>query len=203
MENPTAIQGPQTVGGVRAKMFDQTFIGYTLEEIDMRTPPQFKIEQIALCPPDPEKAIELLTALGMTDWVRDIVVAQGQVRREGEDRELRPGEKNQETNVAHLAFNYQAFHGKELEVLHYAAGANWMSAHGPSVSHLGMHCDAADLFTFKEFFKRRGIKIAQEVKTLSHNNPEIAGKRWYQYCIFDTRAILGVDLKFIVRRDQP
>jgi hypothetical protein len=37
--------------------------------------------------------------------------------------------------------------------------------------------------------------------TISHTNPVIAGKRWYTYVIFDTRSILGIDLKFIVRRE--
>ena len=41
--------------------------------------------------------------------------------------------------------------------------------------------------------------MAQEVFTESHTNPVIAGKRSYNYVIFDTREILGVDLKFIVR----
>lgn len=167
---------------------------------------QFKIEQVALCPPDPEKAIELLKAMGMTDWVRDIVVAQGTVRdeRTTEDVLVNGIQKEKSTNVAHLAFNYQALGAaKELEVLNYAAGKNWMSAHRPSVSHLGMHCNTSELYEWKQFFKRRGISIAQEVDTLSHSNPEISGKRWYHYCIFDTRAFLGVDIKFIVRKDSP
>ena len=48
----------------------------------------------------------------------------------------------------------------------------------------------------------RGIKVAQEVFTKSHTNPVIAGKRKYNYVIFDTKEILGVDLKFIVRINQ-
>ena len=41
--------------------------------------------------------------------------------------------------------------------------------------------------------------MAQEVMTESHTNPVIAGKRTYNYVIFDTKEILGVDVKFIVR----
>ena len=152
---------------------------------------KFSLEQIALCPQDPVKAIELLSAMGLTDWVHDIVVARGSVA------DALPTE-----NVAHLAFNYQALEAaKELEVLHYSAGRNWMSDNAPRVSHLGMHCSAAELHDWKQFFKRRGIGIAQEVHTLTHSNPAIAGKRWYHYTIFDTWKILSVDIKFIVRKD--
>jgi hypothetical protein len=62
-----------------------------------------------------------------------------------------------------------------------------------------MHCTADELLKWRKFFRDRGIQIAQEVFTDSHSNPAIAGKRSYNYVIFDTRKILGVDLKFIVR----
>lgn len=159
---------------------------------------KFIIEQVALCPKDPERAIKLLTAMGMTEWARDIVVARGVVEPPEHERNVAKVE-----NVAHLAFNYQSLgQAKELEVLHYSAGRNWMDGHA-RVSHLGMHCSASELYEWKQFFKRQGIRIAQEVDTLSHTNPVIAGKRWYNYCIFDTYAILGVDIKFIVRKEAP
>jgi hypothetical protein len=154
---------------------------------------RFFIEQVALCPPDPEKAIALLQALGLDEWVHDIVFARGTVRGEGPV-----------TNVGHLAFNYQSTRDPlkplELEVLHYAVGRNWMDVNVPSVSHLGMHCSEEELAAWTEKLTALGIDIAQSVDTQSHTNPAIAGKRWYTYRIFHTRPILGVDLKFIVRR---
>ncbi len=118
--------------------------------------------------------------------------------------------------MAFLAFDYELLKGaKEFEVLHYAAGPNWMNkqinkparggdaeAHH-SVSHFGMHCDEEELSRWKNFFADRGIGIAQEVHTTSHTNPHIVGKRWYHYCIFNTRPILGVDIKFIIRQEAP
>ena len=148
---------------------------------------KFAIEQIAIYPPDPAKAIELLTAMGATDWSHDIVTAQGKIR--GVDG----------YNVGALSFNYQLGNATEFEVLNYKTGKHWMQSH--SVSHFGMHCTKGELEQWKKFFNLRGISIAQEVDTLSHTNPVIAGKRLYHYCIFDTRAILGVDIKFIVRKD--
>lgn len=156
--------------------------------------PKFVIEQIAICPRDPKAAIELLTAMGADEWARDIVVATGSVY-DGKEK----------TNVADLAFNYALREGEEkpleFEVLHYRTGDNWMAHQPASVSHLGMHCTGSELQAWKHFFRQRGIGIAQEVNTESHTNPVIAGKRFYNYCIFDTREILGVDIKFIVRRD--
>jgi hypothetical protein len=110
-------------------------------------------------------------------------------------------------NKALLQFNYQAGNGSdaeagkplELEVLHYTEGRNWMQEAPNTVSHLGMHCSAEELATFRAYFESKGIDVAQEVITQSHTNPHIANSRRYNYVIFDTRAILGVDLKFIVR----
>ncbi len=152
--------------------------------------PVFQIEQIALHPRDPEAAINLLVALGMDEWVDDLVTASGRVHGK------------LATNKANLHFNYQASpdNGKlELEVLNYAEGKNWMQKAPDSVSHLGMHVTGQQLNEWRKVFEEQGIPIVQEVFTESHTNPAIAGKRRYQYCIFGTRPILGVDLKFIVR----
>jgi hypothetical protein len=159
--------------------------------------PKFKIEQIALCPTNPTKARHLLEDLGLTDWFVDNVHATGVVRgATGENHAL-------------LQFNYQAGNGSdvaagkplELEVLHYTNGNNWMLKNPNTVSHLGMHCSAEDLAQFRAYFYKQGIGIAQEVNTLAHTNAVIKDSRRYQYAIFDTREILGVDLKFIVRKE--
>lgn len=152
---------------------------------------KFTIEQIAICPADPVAAKKLLQEIGAAEWHEDHVVANGNVF----------GEAGQ--NEADLSFNYEIFGGKEFEVLNYTTGDNWMLHGGRpnSVSHLGMHCSAEDLEKWREFFAERNIEVAQEVFTESHTNPAIAWKRWYNYVIFDTKDILGVDLKFIVRKD--
>jgi hypothetical protein len=154
---------------------------------------KFTIEQIAICPKNPVKAKKLLSEIGAVDWVEDHVVATGSVF----------GIVG--TNEADLSFNYDIFSGKEFEVLDYTEGNNWMDTEKRgrnSVSHLGMHCTNAELCLWKTFFEERDIGIAQEVFTDSHTNAAIAGKRSYHYVIFDTKDILGVDLKFIVRIDN-
>lgn len=155
----------------------------------------FFIEQVALCPRNPAKAIELLQEIGLVSWVQDHVVAEGRVHGV-------PGK-----NEADLAFNYDSTRpeGKplELEVLHYTRGPNWMEQHVGSVSHIGMHCTAEELDEFRRKFADLGYKVAQEVFTESHTNPFLVETgRKYQYVIFDTRSVLGVDLKFIVRREK-
>ncbi len=156
---------------------------------------KFRFEQLAICPPADkvEEAKQLLVDTGLCNtFTSDHVVAIGSVF----------GDIGK--NEADLAFNYDALkHAEEFEILHYTTGANWMAKHGPSASHLGMHCTAAELEDWRSFFAQRGIGIAQEVRTVSHTNPHIANKRWYQYTIFDTRPILGIDLKFIVRLEEP
>lgn len=152
---------------------------------------EFKIQQIAFCPTDPQRAFALLEKIGLHKWTLDTVVAEGRVHGE-------PGR-----NQANLAFNYEAFDGNELEVLDYTSGNNWMAGHRPTVSHVGMHCSEAELAEWKALFAAEGIPIAQEVFTESHTNPFLVNNgRRYHYCIFDTRAILGTDLKFIVRRER-
>jgi hypothetical protein len=152
---------------------------------------KFKIEQVALCPQNPEAAIKLLEEMGAGEWARDHVIAEGEVR----------GAHN--TNGADLAFEYEMLgDARELEVLHYTDGRNWMDQYRPRASHIGMHCTEDELELWRAFFAERDIRVAQEVHTLEHSNPVIAGERWYHYVIFDTYHILGIDVKFIVRRNQ-
>lgn len=151
--------------------------------------PKFKIEQIAIAPVNKNKAMELLKEMGAEEWISDIVVASGNTN----------GHPSLVTNVAELDFNYDLIDGKEFEILEYIAGQRWIINKMPCVSHLGMHCTTAELKSWKAFFSQRGIDVAQEVITKMHSNPAIRDERRYNYVIFDTRDILGVDLKFIVR----
>lgn len=157
---------------------------------------KFSIEQIAIAPTNPKKAMELLKAMGAVDWLSDIVVGVG-----GNDL-VSPQEY---TNVAELNFNYQLGSDSfiEFEILDYKAGLNWVDQNEirDSVCHLGMHCDASELAKWRKFFAERGITIAQQVNTVSHTNEALRDSRRYNYVIFNTKAILGVDLKFIVRKN--
>lgn len=153
---------------------------------------KFVIEQVAIAPRDAGAARQLLADMGAAEWSEDRVAADGRVF--GAPR----------SNVAELAFNYDLLAGREFEVLNYVAGDSWLGDNTQgSVSHFGMHCSADELIRWREFFAAREIPVAQEVMTRSHTNPHIAGERWYNYVIFNTKALLGVDVKFIVRLDSP
>lgn len=164
---------------------------------------RFNIEQLAFAP-SPERAdeaIEFLKAIGMEDWVDDTVTARGFVSSE---------ELGAAVNVADLAFHYPAEGPREIEVLSYQAGRNWlgqnpgaerMGSFSPVISHIGMHVSEIQLDEWRKLMERHDIVVKQEVWTVSHTNPVIAGKRLYHYVIFGTRKLIGTDLKFIVRRE--
>lgn len=152
--------------------------------------PQFKIEQLALAlnPKQRDVAMNFLSACGISNWTEDVVAATGTVfARSGANR-------------AHLRFNYEAFDGKELELLEYVAGDNWLARlDAPIVSHIGMHCSEEDLKAWRKVMAEFNITLAQEVWTDSHTNPRIRNCRRYHYVIYETRGLIGVDMKFIVR----
>lgn len=155
---------------------------------------QFKIEQIAITPKNTKAAKALLAAIGLSSWIMDTVSARGTVA----------GTAGEIYNAAELSFNYDAApaDGKlEFEVLNYKVGPNWMAGRAQSVSHLGMHVTAEELELWRAKFAEHEIGVAQEVHTEAHSNPAIKDSRRYHYVIFATRAVLGVDLKFIVRKD--
>ena len=159
---------------------------------------RFFVEQIAVAVPNVTKAKALMARIGAMAWHDDTVVAKGEVFGVASE------------NVANLHFNYELGNPEqkplEFEILDYQRGGNWVDSiprydDQGVVTHLGMHCTADELVKWRELFAEENIGVAQEVETQSHTNPVIAGKRTYNYVIFSTRGILGVDLKFIVRRD--
>jgi len=144
------------------------------------------IEQIAITTRDTEKTKELLGEIFGAEFITDEVEAVGTVF----------GTPTQ--NKAELNFSYQL--GKfEFEILKYKEGDNWVERNGQEygMTHLGLHVD--DIEAWKRKMSGLGFIIAQEVKTINHTNHVIKGKRLYHYVIFDTREVLGFDLKLIKR----
>jgi len=153
-----------------------------------------RFDQIAIAVPNPEKAREFLTRLGFTDWTIDLVTAKGKV-----------GDNLSAVNVADLSFNYDMFNPDrpvEFEVINYETGNNFHN-YLPcpiGISHLGYHTE--DMLDEKERFKRFNIAILQEVRTLSHSNPDMPKGRHYHYCIFDTVDQCGFYIKAIKRIEK-
>lgn len=157
--------------------------------------PKFQIEQVALKCPDPEAFKSALGVLGLTEWSEDHVVARGTVFGEPV------------ANEADLNFNYD-LGPFEFELIKYTNGENWLQRRSDhdvpyGLSHLGLHVKPdQDLDKIIREFQDMGFEPAQELRTLSHTNPAIAGKRTYRYVILDTHRAFGFDLKLIQRINQ-
>jgi hypothetical protein len=158
---------------------------------DPPPPPLFGIEQIALVNPPGLGLMSVLKILGATHWSEDHVTTRARVWG-GPVVEQR----------AHLAFNYQLIPGKELELIKYESGSNWLDKAqvGAGLSHMGLHVENIEEATAKlEDSAHAEVAIAQDAVTIAHTNPAIKDSRRYRYRIFNTRQWLGFDLKFIQR----
>lgn len=151
------------------------------------------LDQIAFYAPDSiaEANIKKMLGIDEAEWTVDHVSGRCRVFG-GDERE----------STARLQFNYDL--GIEVEILRYLSGPHWhlqraISKHGPNVffgsipfvSHIGFHVNDEELPNLP-------FQVAQEMVTVEHSNPAIAG-RSYQYVIYDTKDMLGVDLKYIKR----
>lgn len=157
-----------------------------------------KIEQIAFHTNDIDHTKDQYYPLGIRKWESDIVTAKGTLHiSEYGDTEIR-----EITNVARLEFNYDM--EVELELIQYLAGDNWHSYQrrtGTFQSHMSYHVE--DMQFEVQRLKNAGLRVIQEVKTLSHTNPHLLQNgRKYHYVIFDSRDKLGFDLKLIKRIEK-
>lgn len=152
------------------------------------SPAWFPIEQIAFV--GRPEMLTMLKFLGAHEWHHDTVTTRARV--------FDSGIFEQE---ALLAFNYQLIPGKELEVIRYTRGENFLSESGTlgGLSHLGLHVDDMDKSTQMLRDQLGEVRIIQEAVTVRHTNPNIKDTRRYRYRIFDTRNTLGFFLKFIQR----
>lgn len=163
--------------------------------------PTLKLEQVAIYAEDPEKVIRGLgERAGLTQWTRDIAIADGYVF----------GEPVYDV-IGELAFNYQAV--VELEVLHYRTPLHWHAVRrargafpaNQSISmfpsHMGMHVE--DMALARLPYEALGWKVAQELWTKSHTNQYLLDRgRTYHYVVWDSRGIIGFDLKLIQRIER-
>lgn len=160
-----------------------------------------KIEQIAFYTNDIDNAKLMYGQMyGVKDWKEDIVTARGRVWCPTGGEFGNGGYELGVVNVAHLCFNYDL--GFELELIKYESGMNW-HANGRRIgdifpSHMAYHVE--DMQKEVKRYEGAGLRVAQEVKTLSHTNEYLLTTgRKYHYVIFDSRNVLGFDLKLIKR----
>lgn len=184
------------------------------EVVTAGTPPKrpvFTIDQIAIgiAPHMYTGAIQLLEDLGLTGWIKDLVHAEGHWWHFDADDEIVTEGVGE--NYASLGFHRSATKNTdglvELETIEYPEGAgneknNWLgNLPKPLVTHISTHCTEEELEQFDQVLADHGIYWAQDVETVRHSNPHIVEGGWnYHYRIYHTRPLLGVDLKFIVRK---
>jgi len=169
-----------------------------------------KIEQVAIYTPNIDQTIEeYRRRLGLKDWKLDMVMAEGRVLNPSEA--ITAPDEQQYTkgvNVAKLAFNYEQ--GFEFELIQYVAGPNWHEAAGrigngwcrePFASHMSYHIE--DMAGEMTRYINAGFRVAQEVRTVSHTSEHLLSiGRKYHYVIFDSRRVLGYDIKLIKRIER-
>lgn len=137
--------------------------------------------------------IKRILRLEEAEWIEDEVVARGTVL----------GEFGECENRAHLRFCYA--YGAEIEILQYLEGPNYLDRPGAfipggQICHIGFHASKAE--QIPEWMKDRAFPsaILQKVRTVSHTNEFlIKNGRKYDYTIYATQHLLGVNLKVIER----
>ena len=148
----------------------------------------FTIDQIALRVTS-EAAQNLLIDMGAKLWHYDLAEAEGTVN----------GISGENAVDSRFSFDFSP-EKLEVELMRYLEGPNWLADKpGAVVACLGMYCEEVEIEGWKRFFEEHEIKLVQESWTKKHTHLERQGKRRYHYCIFETRELLGVDLKFIVK----
>lgn len=151
---------------------------------------KFIIDQITLYPQNPDKAIALLTEMGMSDWARDHICATSTVF-------CGPGVT--EANSSICAANVH-----ELEVLNYNYGQSWMGNvnKGVTAACLSMNVTEKELDDWMEFFSSRGILCLQAALSHAHSSAAMRGKVRREL-VFDTRRILSIDVRIVAVCDIP
>lgn len=104
-----------------------------------------------------------------------------------------------------LAFFHGLIQGCELEFINSESCDHWhqeiiSNCDGvPFLSHLGVYCSSYSEFDdFLEKFK--SFEVLQHSKSKDHSNKRPDGtERHYEDVIFNTRSILGFNIKFTVR----
>jgi hypothetical protein len=155
-----------------------------------------KLNQIAFCVPDLERAKELLTGLGAKFEMEDELTMTGKFG------------KNFADNVPiKLSFDYEMLKEcNELELIESKDARHWhqneRSNNKSFLSHIGVYCES---FTELKIIRHNlveihGYKEIQMTQSQNHTNKRQDGtERHYVDCIVDTSEFLGFNIKLTAR----
>ena len=147
----------------------------------------YQFHQVAIFTDDQGAALWQYYKLGYERWIHDTAELKGLLHGE------------EVITKADMAFNYDIM-PMELEFLTYH-GPNRHAQEGrtgriPFISHMSVYVDdvraeASQLYTNHEMLPYHRFI------TQNHSNPNVIGKKRFIECIYDTRVLLGYDLKLI------
>ncbi len=156
----------------------------------------YVFHQVAMYAPEGvHDAVRTYRSMGFDEWHRDNALLEG-VQRAGD------GSWHAVEVSAEMAFNYQAL-PMELEFLNYSGHGHRHEERSklsriPFISHMSVHVDSvrAQMELMKSVY---GMEPYWLFVTSHHSNPAVKGKKRFVECIFDTRRMLGYDVKCIER----
>lgn len=147
----------------------------------------YEFHQTAIFAADQDAAVQLYRDLGYENWIEDNAELKGIL------------DGKPVVTKARMQFNYDVF-GGELEFLTYE-GPNRHAEQGrtglpPFISHMSTYVDDVRWHTV-QMYREFGMLPYHRFITQNHTNPAVVGKKRFIEAIYDTRALLGFDLKMI------
>jgi len=130
------------------------------------------------------------------DWKKDTVVAKGILKVNPSTSKHK---YNKIENTAMLRFNYHIFPSKELELISYIDGPNFLNfVNYGAISHFGTHVKSID--DYCTVLHDQKFMVLQNVITQSHQSPDVLPYRRYHYVIYGHQN-LHFRIKLIERID--
>jgi hypothetical protein len=141
---------------------------------------------------DVDTAVNLWKEMGVDQWHHDEPLYKGTI--DGDYAECR----------GYLSFNYQILKGFELEFLTHEGASPWLELfengqvyEGGFVSHMSSYVNDVEE-TANQLKDTIGPPYYIR-ETHDHQNPHVVGVKRFKEYIYDTRALLGFDIKTIQR----
>lgn len=149
-----------------------------------------KFHQVAIYHADPESAVLEWSDLGYDKWTSDTATLVG---TEWGDPSQKEGE---------MWFNYDIL-PMELEYVKYNTPFRHTlddrDGHPPFISHMSTYVEDLDE-KLEEIEQTIGIRPYHEFQTHDHTNPTVVERKLrFKEAIYDTRRLLGYDVKMIQR----
>lgn len=168
---------------------------------------EYQFHQVAMYYPTFQQAREAMAMWnGMGhEFAEDAATLRGATRTGVDENGW--AEWTKSVTQAHMFFNYTVM-PMEFEVLHYSAGdhryskaaqaaaAESAAAPNPFLSHFSVYTENLEREA-GELANVLGFGPYYKFTTEGHTNPRVKGKKRFTETIFDTRGLIGADLKFI------